>query len=98
MENEIGLFEAKTKLSEICGKVRESGVEYVITRRGKPVARLVPHDPAERNALSALPLTEALEQWDARHVSTPTEKESDFPDVWLERRGAKPDPIGYAET
>jgi len=37
---EIGAFEAKTKLSALLDLV-EAGEEVVITRRGKPVARLV---------------------------------------------------------
>ncbi len=35
----IGLFEAKTKLSELLDQV-ERGQVYVITRRGRPVAEL----------------------------------------------------------
>ena len=37
----IGAFEAKTKLSELLDRV-ERGEEIVITRRGKPAARLIP--------------------------------------------------------
>jgi prevent-host-death family protein len=39
--DEIGLFEAKNKLSELVDRA-ERGEEVVITRRGKPVAKLVP--------------------------------------------------------
>jgi prevent-host-death family protein len=38
---EIGSFEAKNKLAELLQRA-ERGEEIVITRRGKPVARLVP--------------------------------------------------------
>ena len=38
---EIGAFEAKNKLSELLDRV-EGGEEVVITRRGKPVAKLIP--------------------------------------------------------
>lgn len=38
---EVGAFEAKNKLSTLLDLVA-SGEEVVITRRGKPVARLVP--------------------------------------------------------
>ncbi len=38
---EIGAFEAKTKLGALLDLV-EHGEEVLITRRGKPVARLVP--------------------------------------------------------
>ena len=37
----VGAFEAKTKLSELLDRV-ERGEEIIITRRGKPVARVVP--------------------------------------------------------
>ncbi|MGH8704283.1 MAG: type II toxin-antitoxin system Phd/YefM family antitoxin [Burkholderiales bacterium] len=37
----VGSFEAKTKLAELLDKV-EAGDVVTITRRGKPVARLVP--------------------------------------------------------
>lgn len=38
----IGLFEAKTKLSELLSQV-ENGSMFVITKRGKPVAKLEPY-------------------------------------------------------
>ena len=41
---EIGAFEAKNKLGSLLDRV-ESGEEIVITRHGKPVARLVPNKP-----------------------------------------------------
>jgi prevent-host-death family protein len=51
MENdemrEIGLFEAKNRLSELVGEA-EKGEEIVITRRGKPVARLVAIEKGNR--------------------------------------------------
>lgn len=39
----IGLFEAKTHLSELVARA-ERGEEVVITRHNKPVAKLVPID------------------------------------------------------
>jgi len=41
--SEIGSFEAKTRLSELLRET-ERGSSFVILRRGKPVARLVPID------------------------------------------------------
>jgi prevent-host-death family protein len=41
---EIGAFEAKNKFGHLLDEV-EHGEEIVITRRGKPVARLVPAEP-----------------------------------------------------
>jgi prevent-host-death family protein len=43
--NEVGVFEAKTKLSALLDRV-EKGEEIIITRHGKPVARLTA--PARR--------------------------------------------------
>ena len=40
----VGLFEAKTHLSELVNQVSEDGTEIVITRRGTAVARIVPLD------------------------------------------------------
>lgn len=39
---QVGLFEAKAKLSEICAEVARSGESVVITRRGKPLVRIDP--------------------------------------------------------
>ena len=46
---EVGMFEAKTRLSALVEHVRD-GQEVVITRHGNPVARLVPYqtEDAER--------------------------------------------------
>jgi prevent-host-death family protein len=41
---EIGAFEAKNRLGALLDRV-EQGEEIVITRRGKPVAKLVPAVP-----------------------------------------------------
>ena len=38
----IGLFEAKTKFSEICERVAARGVAVVVTRRGKPLVTIEP--------------------------------------------------------
>ena len=40
----MGLFEAKTHLSEVVARV-EAGDEIVITRHNKPVARIVAYEP-----------------------------------------------------
>jgi prevent-host-death family protein len=37
----IGTFDAKTHLSEMLDEVQQ-GKDYIITKRGKPVARLIP--------------------------------------------------------
>ncbi|PYO58513.1 MAG: type II toxin-antitoxin system prevent-host-death family antitoxin [Candidatus Rokuibacteriota bacterium] len=43
----IGAFEAKTRLSELLRET-ESGRSFVIHRRGRPVARLVPPADGQR--------------------------------------------------
>ena len=52
---EIGAFEARNKLGMLLDKV-EHGEEIVITRHGKPVARLVPNTARidNRDARAAL--------------------------------------------
>ena len=42
---EVGAFEAKNKLGSLLDLVESNGEEILITRRGKPVARLVPATP-----------------------------------------------------
>ncbi len=55
----IGLFEAKTHLSELVARA-EQGEEVIITRHNKPVAKLVPmhaeqpDGEARRQAVAAL--------------------------------------------
>jgi prevent-host-death family protein len=48
----VGAFEAKTHLSSLLERV-ERGEEVVITRHGKPIARLVPAERIDRERVSA---------------------------------------------
>jgi len=59
----VGAFEAKTKLAELLRRV-ERGDEVIITRHGKPVARLLPHNAkyAHRDVRRALEDLEALRE------------------------------------
>jgi prevent-host-death family protein len=41
----VGLFEAKTKLSELCSEVAQGGRPVLITKRGVPWVRI---EPAEK--------------------------------------------------
>lgn len=59
--NTIGVFEAKNRLAALLDEVEEGG-EVLITRRGKPVARLVPAEAGfdrarARQAAPGRPLT-----------------------------------------
>lgn len=53
---EIALYEAKAHLSALVERVEQAGEEIVITRRGRPAARLVPvdDDSAIESALALL--------------------------------------------
>lgn len=55
---EFGAFEAKNKLSELLDRV-ERGERVVITRRGKPVAEMVPIHPV-RDQEKALRAAEGI--------------------------------------
>ena len=37
----------KTTCLELLSRVRETGVDFVVTKHGKPVARVVPYEPAQ---------------------------------------------------
>lgn len=51
---EISLFDAKTHFSSIISTIEESQVEYVVTKRGKPVARIVPFDIRETTDIATV--------------------------------------------
>ncbi|MDO9317516.1 MAG: type II toxin-antitoxin system prevent-host-death family antitoxin [Gammaproteobacteria bacterium] len=52
MKHEIGSYDAKTKLPEILRRV-ESGEEFVITNRGKPIADLTPSRASSQVKIAA---------------------------------------------
>ena len=41
----------KARCLELMDRVRDTGVEYVVTKHGAPVAKLVPYAPPRRQAL-----------------------------------------------
>lgn len=44
----IGAARFKARCLELMDRVRETGVEYVVTKHGEPVAKLVPYTPPGR--------------------------------------------------
>ena len=67
---EVGVLEAKTHLSSLLDAVERGGEEIVITRHGKPVARLSA-EPATAPAASQarrLSGAELLARFDALHA------------------------------
>ena len=55
----IGLFEAKTHLSELVARA-EQGEEVIITRHNRPVARIVPFVASEREPAARRAALKAL--------------------------------------
>ena len=64
----IGLFEAKTKLSELCEQVAKRREAVVITRRGRPLVRIEPVGPGKGMSSS---VWEARDAWEKKHGSMP---------------------------
>ncbi|MEO8427479.1 MAG: type II toxin-antitoxin system Phd/YefM family antitoxin [Verrucomicrobiota bacterium] len=62
----IGLFEAKTKLSELCEQVAKRREAVVITRRGRPLVRIEPVGPG--NGMSSS-VWESRDAWEKKHGS-----------------------------
>lgn len=56
MSMTIGMFDAKTRFSEIVESVAATGESITITRRGKAVARIVPAEPGASAVEDALAL------------------------------------------
>jgi prevent-host-death family protein len=51
----VAAAEFKATCLELMERVRETGVEYVVTKHGKPVARLVPYvEPAPRKVVGSM--------------------------------------------
>lgn len=84
----IGLFAAKTRLSELCREVNEGGAHYIIERRGEPVAELT---PLKRGVGSKRSIREDLNAFEAEHP--PGHDEPEFPAVWEERSPPGPSPL-----
>jgi prevent-host-death family protein len=47
----VAVFEAKSRLSEILAAV-ERGEEYIVTKHGKPVARIVPSGQVDATSMA----------------------------------------------
>ena len=43
----LGIYEAKTKFSEICERVAETGEPVVVTKRGVPLVQIYPVGPQD---------------------------------------------------
>ena len=72
----IGIFEAQTKLSEVCEEVARTGCATEICRRGKPLVRIVPL-PDETSAKSEV--WELVSDWESTHPATEEREEFERP-------------------
>lgn len=63
---EVGAFDAKTRLSELLRET-ERGRSFLILRRGRPVARLLPPAAEEGDDRDPAAALEALRRFRARH-------------------------------
>ncbi|MCL2210151.1 MAG: type II toxin-antitoxin system Phd/YefM family antitoxin [Treponema sp.] len=52
-DQQIGTFEAKTHFSQLIEKV-EGGEDFIITKRGKPVAKLIPYEEKKMTRKEAI--------------------------------------------
>lgn len=79
----VGLFEAKTKLSEICSQVANNREEIVVTRLGKPYVRIVPYQ-SDKDSV-----------WDARETYAASKHDDEWEDPILPERTVEngPEPL-----
>lgn len=84
---EVALFEAKNRLSALVAEVEETGEEIVITRHGKPAARIAPVARRPSVAETRAVLRRIRENAEARARSNPAEaRPSTWEDLktWME--------------
>lgn len=86
----IGLFEAKTRFSEICRRVAGSGEEILVTLRGRPLVRLLP--PLKVSEKNSVGILNDLAMHEKLHGSLQDSLE-DFPEVWRERTSSAVSPL-----
>ncbi len=60
MINEISTFKAKTHFSNLIVKI-EHGESFLITKRGKPVAKIIPYKP-ETNEVNFIELVSSFKK------------------------------------
>lgn len=74
MATHVGLFEAKTHLSKLLDRV-EAGEEIVVTRHGKPVAKLSKVTDELNRQERAEKLIERMKALKKKHPITATQEE-----------------------
>lgn len=69
----VGIFEAKAKLSEICEQVALRREPMIVTKRGKPLVRIVPIEVSHSGTI-----LERLKSFQDLHGDCDAEVEPDF--------------------
>ena len=67
-QQQIGAFEAKTHFSRIIEEV-EHGADYVITKRGKPVAKIIPFE--QKKEMTRLEALDSFKELRERYCGKP---------------------------
>lgn len=67
----VAIFEAKSRLSEILAAV-EHGEEFTVTKRGNPIARIVPYHQAEQNQVASQARRDLIARCRAASDAAPT--------------------------
>jgi len=82
----VGLFEAKTRFSQICRQVAKTGEEVLVTNHGRPISRICP--PRSPNSRTHHGILHDLRAFEKKHGPLPS-RGNDFPEVWLHRSPAR---------
>jgi prevent-host-death family protein len=88
----IPATEFKARCLELMGRVAERGASYTITKRGKPVARLMPLEVRQEDSLFGR-LRGMVEE--AGDIMSPVADPEDWEAVreWDELHGGQPQPV-----
>lgn len=90
LNNTIGIFEAKTRFSQLCDQVNSTGQALLVERRGKALVMIAPLPTSHRKDANEDILT-AWRRWTDEH---PEEAEADFPDLSSLRLNKGVPPLG----
>ena len=60
----LGIFEIKTRLSQVCEEVAQTGESVLVTRRGEPLVRI---DPLTPESAGDSPVWEARERYETEY-------------------------------
>jgi prevent-host-death family protein len=79
-ETTVGAYEAKTKFSELIARA-EKGESFVVTKNGRPVARIDPIEDVRRLAEARAAGERILERMDARGLVSDQEAQRNWEEI-----------------